>query len=64
MLFSSGWIVALAVSAIGPYDRLTWFLEVAPALIGAVMAQFLLALAHDRALVGLGAMNERRANQP
>jgi putative membrane protein len=27
-------IVALAVSAIGAYDRLTWFLEVAPIFIG------------------------------
>ncbi|MDX1571889.1 MAG: DUF2238 domain-containing protein, partial [Xanthomonadales bacterium] len=25
---------ALAWSAVGPYDRLTWFLEVAPVLIG------------------------------
>ena len=28
-----GWIIALVVSGIGPYDRLTWFLEVAPVLI-------------------------------
>jgi len=28
-----GWIIALIVSGIGPYDRLTWFLEVGPVLI-------------------------------
>ncbi len=27
------WVLALAVSAIGPYDRLTWFLEVAPVIV-------------------------------
>lgn len=26
------WMLALAVSAIGPHDRLTWFLEVAPVI--------------------------------
>ncbi len=34
MLLAAG-IVALVVSAIGPKDRFTWFLEVAPVLIGA-----------------------------
>jgi putative membrane protein len=27
------WVLALAVSAIGPYDRLTWFMEVAPVIV-------------------------------
>lgn len=27
-------VVALGISAVGPYDRLTWWLEVAPVLIG------------------------------
>ena len=27
------WVLALAASGISPYDRLTWFMEVAPVLI-------------------------------
>jgi len=27
------WILALVVSGVAPYDRITWFMEVAPVLI-------------------------------
>jgi len=33
-------------------------------MVGAVTAQLLLARVHDRALIGLGVMVERRAIQP
>jgi len=33
-------LVAVGISAIGPYDRLTWFLEVGPVLVGAPILVF------------------------
>jgi putative membrane protein len=32
--------VAVGISTMGPYDRLTWFLEVGPVLVGAPILAF------------------------
>lgn len=34
VILASFWVVALVVSGISPYDRATWWLEVAPVLMG------------------------------
>jgi putative membrane protein len=43
-------LVVLLWSGINPKDTVTWALEVAPALLGAILGLFLLARLHDRQL--------------
>ena len=40
-------LVAVGISAIGPNDRLTWFLEVGPVLVGAPILVFTAGVTSD-----------------
>jgi uncharacterized membrane protein YjdF len=56
--------VALVVSAIHPKDRFTWFLEVVPVLIAALVSQLLMPPLHERQLAALTGQNRDAVGDP